>query len=93
MKRFTRTAAAVALAIAASSSPALAQNVPNCPKPGAPQRVEGQVVAVDAARGTMTVRAADGTTHEFQASRETLQDMKVGDKIEAKLRPASANCK
>jgi hypothetical protein len=93
MIRFTSTAAAVAVAIAMSSSLALAQGPLNCPKPGAPQRVEGQVVAVDAAKGTMVVRAADGSTHEFQASRETLQDMKVGDRIEAKLRPAAANCK
>lgn len=33
-------------------------------------------------------RAATPTTHEFQANRETLQDMKPGDKIEAKLREA-----
>jgi hypothetical protein len=37
------------------------------------------------------VRGADGTTHEFQASKETLQDMKVGDKIAAK--PRMDDCK
>ena len=62
-----------------------AQNKPDCPK-GAAERVEGQVVKVDTAQGKVTVRGADGTTHEFQASKETLQDMKVGDKIAAKLR-------
>lgn len=62
-----------------------AQNKPDCPK-GAAERVEGQVMKVDAAQGKVTVRGADGTTHEFQASKETLQDMKVGDKIAAKLR-------
>ena len=62
-----------------------AQNKPDCPK-GAAERVEGQVTKVDAAQGKVTVREADGTTHEFQASKETLQDMKVGDKIAAKLR-------
>jgi hypothetical protein len=44
------------------------------------------VVKVDQGSGRVTLRAADGTTHEFKASKETLQDMKVGDKIEAKLR-------
>ena len=62
-----------------------AQNKPDCPK-GAAERVEGQVVKVDTAQGKVTVRGTDGTTHEFQASQETLQDMKVGDKIAAKLR-------
>ncbi len=37
------------------------------------------------------VAAADGKTHEFQASKETLQDLKVGDKIEASLR-SLPNC-
>jgi hypothetical protein len=44
------------------------------------------VVRVDAKGGKVAVSAADGKTHEFQASKETLQDLKVGDKIEANLR-------
>jgi hypothetical protein len=40
------------------------------------------------AQGRPTVRAPDGTTQEFQASKETLQDLKVGDRIEATLRQA-----
>jgi hypothetical protein len=70
---------------------AQAQNKPDCPK-GAAERVEGQVVKVDTAQGVVTVRETNGTTYEFQASRETLQDMKVGDKITAKLRGAD-DCK
>ena len=66
-----------------------AQNKPDCPKGAAD--IEGQVVKVDAAQGKVTVRGADGTTHEFQASKETLQDMKVGDKIAAK--PRMDDCK
>ena len=92
MRRMS-TAAAIALALALSTSVAIAQTPVNCPKPNAPQRVEGQVVSVDSTRGTMVIRSSDGSTHEFQASKETLQDMKVGDKIEAKLRPAAPNCK
>ena len=53
-----------------------------------PQTVEGQVVKVDAAQNKLTVRQADGTVHEFQASAEALQGFKVGDRIEANLREA-----
>jgi hypothetical protein len=66
-----------------------AQNKPDCPK--GVVDIEGQVVKVDAAQGKVTVRGADGTTHELQASKETLQDMKVGDKIAAK--PRMDDCK
>jgi hypothetical protein len=53
-----------------------------------PEKVEGQVMAVDQNAGRITVREKNGTTHEFQANRQTLQDMKPGDQIEAKLREA-----
>ena len=38
------------------------------------------------ARGESRSGAADGTIHEFTASAETLQDLKEGDRIEARLR-------
>ena len=60
-------------------------------KAGAPQKVEGQVVSVDASQGKVTVKSADGKTQEFQASPETIRDFKVGDRIEARLRGAT-NC-
>lgn len=53
-----------------------------------PQKVEGQVIKLDTARNKITIREANGTTHEFQASKETLQDLKVGDRIDANLREA-----
>jgi hypothetical protein len=53
-----------------------------------PQKVEGQVVTVDLAQNKVTVQGADGTVHEFQASWETLPDLKAGDRIEANLREA-----
>ena len=53
-----------------------------------PQKVEGEVVKVDAARNKLSVREADGKVHEFDASKETLQEFKVGDRIEANLREA-----
>lgn len=60
-------------------------------KAGAPQKVEGQVVSVNADQGKVTIRTSDGKTQEFQASTETIRDFKVGDRIEANLRGAQ-NC-
>ncbi len=92
------TMLAVALTVAGSTwvGPASGQVKPAPDKPGcdaqrgavAPQKVAGQVVRVDTAEGKIAVRGDDGTTHEFRASRETLDGMKVGDRIEARLRTA-----
>jgi hypothetical protein len=54
-----------------------------------PDRVGGQVTKVDPARNRVTVRDGDGTVREFETSKETLQDMKVGDRIEATRRAES----
>lgn len=51
-----------------------------------PDRVGGQVTKVDPGRNRVTVRDGDGTDREFEASKETIQDLKVGDRIEAKRR-------
>jgi hypothetical protein len=40
------------------------------------------------AQGRVTVRESDGTLREFQASKETLQNVKGGDRLEAQLREA-----
>ena len=48
--------------------------------------VAGEVTKIDPDRGRVTVRAADGKMYEFQASKETLRDLKEGDRIEAKKR-------
>jgi hypothetical protein len=58
----------------------------DCRKP--PEKVEGQVVNVDQNAKMVTVRDKSGATHQFQASAETLKDMKPGDTIEARLREA-----
>jgi ribosomal protein S1 len=58
-------------------------------KPNTPEVVAGQVTKIDPAQSRVTVRASDGTIHEFEASKETLQGLKVGDRIEAKRRPES----
>ena len=51
-----------------------------------PDMIEGQVTKVDMNQGKLTIRASDGTMHEFEASKETLGSYKVGDPIKAKLR-------
>jgi hypothetical protein len=52
-----------------------------------PELVEGQVSKIDRNQGKLTLRG-DGKEYEFFASNETLQDIKVGDSIKAKLREA-----
>lgn len=51
--------------------------------------VAGIVTKVDLARNKVAVRSADGATHEFEASKETLEDLEIGDRIEAKKRSDS----
>jgi hypothetical protein len=56
------------------------------PKAKAPEKIEGQVTSIDQKSGTISVKAPDGTTHEFKGSAETLRDYKKGDRIEMTLR-------
>ena len=82
-------AALVVAILVAWTGTALAQTKPACgPQASAttPEKVEGQIVKVDAGVGKLTVRQADGTVHEFQAEAETLRDLAPGDRIEARLR-------
>lgn len=63
---------------------ALGQTKPaDCPKA---EKVEGQIVKVDMDQSKLTLRGSDGKTYEFSASKETLQDKKVGDRIEVARR-------
>ncbi|HET8530135.1 MAG TPA: hypothetical protein VFO08_03240 [Methylomirabilota bacterium] len=91
MHRWPGVAAGLAVTLVLWSGFALAQSKPACDQQGrvmTPQKVEGQVVKVDAAQSKLTVRQTDGTVHEFQAPPEALQNFKVGDRIEATLREA-----
>lgn len=47
---------------------------------------EGQVTKVDPVQRRVSVKDQGGTTREFEASNETINDIKVGDRIEAKKR-------
>jgi hypothetical protein len=88
MTPYKAVAMGIMLAVPLWAGFAAGQSKPSCDqiKASAPQKVEGKVVRVDQAQGKVVVTASDGKTHEFQASKETLQDLKVGDNIEAKLR-------
>lgn len=90
MKRWLLTSSSTLATIALlTAGLAFGQSKEDCMKrTQTPERVEGQVVAVDQTAGKVTIRDTKGTTHEFQANRETLQDLKPGDRIEAKLREA-----
>lgn len=88
MTREIRRAAILIVCLLLWSGAAFGQTKPGCDTSHTPQKLEGRVVAVDLNKGTVTMRANDGATHEFQASKETLQGYKVGDRIEAKLRSA-----
>ena len=91
MHRWAPVAAALTITLTLWSGSASGQAKSACDPQGrvmTPQKVVGQVVGVDTAQGKLSVRETDGKVHEFQASKETLQDFKVGDRIEANLREA-----
>ena len=92
MKAYKALAVGIMVAVPLWAGFATAQSKAACDqmKASAPQKVEGRVVRVDTAGGKVAVAEADGKTHEFQASKETLQDLKVGDKIQANLRALPA---
>jgi hypothetical protein len=94
-----RLGALVVVAVLLTTGLALAQPQPkaaDCPQPSAsvggqarppaPEKIEGTVSKIDAGTGAITVRASDGTMHEFRGNQETLRDLKVGDQISMSLR-------
>jgi hypothetical protein len=94
MRTWLRLSAGLAMGLVLWTGTALGQARPPCDqqaKMKTPERVAGEVTKVDVAQGRVTVRQSDGTVHEFQASTETLRDLKVGGRVEAKLREAP-NC-
>lgn len=88
MRSRARVAAVVALLVVWAVGPAAAQTEPpQCQPGGAPARIAGRIVEIDARQGRVTVQQSDGSTQEFEASAAALRDLKVGDRIEATLRP------
>jgi hypothetical protein len=57
-----------------------------------PEKIQGQVIRVDPDQGKLTLQDTDGTVREFHASKEVVQQYKVGDRVVATLRPGQ-NCK
>lgn len=91
MKTWGVVSAGVVAVLVLWAGGAPAQSGPPCDSQGnvtTPPKVEGQVVKIDTVQSTVTVQGPDGKTFQFHASKETLQDLKVGDRIEAKLRSA-----
>lgn len=89
MARGPLTALMVAALLMSATAHATAEKQAgrDCQPAQAPQKVEGQVTKVDTRQGRVTLRDSGGATHEFQASPETLKDLKPGDRLEAQLRP------
>ncbi len=89
MKRLFMLASVLTMTASLATGLAFAQPKADCKNRGeVPEKVEGQVTAVDQKSGRVTIRDTKGATHEFQANQETVRDMKPGDRIEAKLREA-----
>jgi hypothetical protein len=87
MTMWTRLGAALVLPVLLWSGTALGQAAsPPVHQGSTPRTVEGRVVKIDRAQGKVTIQSSDGSRHEFTASKETLDDLKEGDRIEARLR-------
>jgi len=78
--------AAIALAVALGQGIAAAPRAATAAEQ-ATEVIAGEVTKIDLDRSRVTVRSSDGKPHEFEASAETLKDLKVGDRLEAKRRP------
>jgi hypothetical protein len=79
---------ALALAVALGQGIVAAPRVATAAEQ-ASEIVAGLVTKIDHDRSRVTVRSSDGELHEFEASAETLKDLSVGDRIEAKRRPTT----
>jgi hypothetical protein len=81
MKTWMGVSAGLVAGAALWSGSVLAQPKPmDCPKTA--EKVEGQITKVDVSQGKLTMKGNDGKTYEFSASKDTLQDKKVGDHLE-----------
>lgn len=76
--------AATTLAFGVSQSALAAE-----PPPKGADTVSGEVTKIDPENSRVTVHSSDGSIHVFEASKETLDELEVGDHIAAKKRPDS----
>ena len=53
------------------------------------ETIAGIVTKIDLERGRVTVRSSDESVHEFEATPETLAQLKVGDRLEMQRRPGT----
>ncbi len=81
--RSTLCAFALAASISGANAPA-----GRAEEPPPKDVVAGTVTKVDPATRRVTIQSPDGGTQEFEASRETLDELRPGDRIEAKKRSA-----
>jgi hypothetical protein len=81
--------AAFAFALTAGSASAQDQALATERGTNPKQTVEGVVTRIDPQRNRVTIRDPNGGNYEFDASPDTIKDMKVGDKIEARRRDAN----
>lgn len=91
MRMARHLSAGLAIGLMLWTGAAAGQQKPACDPSGrvkTPETVEGQVTKVDAATGIVTLQEANGTVHQFQASKEMLQNTKVGDHLKGQLREA-----
>jgi hypothetical protein len=87
MNILKRLVATATIGLAMVSGAVIAEDATvSCAKEGTPGQLEGKVIKVDMDQEKITLRDTNGTIHEFNASKETLQEYKAGDTIKAKLR-------
>jgi len=87
MNILKRLVATATIGLAMVSGAVMAEDAAvSCAKEGTPGQLEGKVIKVDMDQEKITLRDTNGTIHEFNTSKETLQEYKTGDTIKAKLR-------
>ncbi len=67
-------------------------NAMDCDTSKAPPLIAGMITKIDRAKSTVTLKERSGAIHEFQVAKVTMQDLKVGDELEASLR-ANPDCR
>jgi hypothetical protein len=103
MKTLTMGAALVAaLLLIVSPTVAQSKKAADCAQPSAspgtsagtppaPEKISGTVTDIDGKHNMVTLRSESGETMQFRGDRDTVKDLKVGDKIDLNRRAAAKN--